>query len=301
MSATVLDIQSFLNEHKTIIERFLDKLLPSQQSQHNLFAAIRYSVLNNGKRLRPGLVYATGEVLGVSENTLHGAAAAVELIHCYSLIHDDLPAMDDDDLRRGKPTCHKAYNEATAILAGDALQTLAFQVLADTELNPVSPQQQVAMISALAKAIGPSGMILGQAEDMAAEHRLLTLTELTKLHNHKTGALFKACIELSLIASEHEHTPRYRESLLDYGHNLGLAFQIQDDILDVTSTDAELGKTVGADFEAGKSTFPSLLGLEGAQHHANAALQTAKQALEPLGTASNLLKDLANYLLNRVN
>lgn len=301
MGDSKTDIYTFIQEHKHIIESFLDKLLPTQRADHQLFEAMRYSVLNNGKRIRPILVYATGKVLNVPEEKLHGAAAAVELIHCYSLIHDDLPAMDNDDLRRGLPTCHKAFSESTAILAGDALQSLAFQVLADSELNPQPAQQQIAMISALTKAIGPVGMILGQAEDIAAEFKQLSLNELTKLHNHKTGALFKACIELALLASGKENTERYRECLLDYGHNIGLTFQIQDDILDVTSSALILGKTTGSDLAAGKSTFPDLLGLDGAQQHATAGFEAAKRALSPLGEPAQTLIDIADFILNRVS
>lgn len=293
-------LHAFLAKHKQIIETVLDKLLPREQTGHSLFAAMRYSALNNGKRLRPALVYATGQALQTPIELLHAAAASVELIHCYSLIHDDLPAMDDDDLRRGVPTCHKAYDEATAILAGDALQSLAFQVLSDPELNPVSPQQQIAMVAVLAKAIGAIGMILGQAEDMAAERTSLSLTQLCQLHNHKTGALFCACIELCYIASgKTDHM--LRENLLTYGKHLGLAFQIQDDILDVTSDNHTLGKPVGSDLEADKSTFPKLLGLSAAKEYAESTLQTAIDALKSLHDDSQLLKSLAYHVLSRVN
>jgi geranylgeranyl diphosphate synthase type II len=294
-------LQNFLHIHKDICESFLNKILPNFQVNHDLYKAIRYSVLNNGKRLRPTLVYAVGQALNTPADKLHAAAASVELIHCYSLIHDDLPAMDDDDLRRGVPTCHKVYSEATAILAGDALQAMAFEVLSDPELNPIEPQQKIAMIATLAKAIGPLGMILGQAEDMAAEHQLLSLNDLNKLHAHKTGALFSACIELSLIASGKETDYTLRESLLDYAKNIGLAFQIKDDILDVVSQTETLGKKVGADLEAGKATYPSLLGLEAAVQHAEAALEQACRALEPLGSSAEILKDLAKYLINRTS
>lgn len=291
----------FLQNHKQIIESLLTKLLPSQHQadNHQLYAAMHYSVLNNGKRLRPAMVYATGLALQTDISQLHAAAAAVELIHCYSLIHDDLPALDNDDLRRGAPTCHKAFGEATAILAGDALQSLAFEVLTDPELNPVSPSQQAMMVAVLAKAIGPAGMVLGQAQDMAAENKLLNLESLIKLHKHKTGSLFSACIEMALIASGQHNDPQTRESLLDYGQNIGLAFQIQDDILDITSSNETLGKPVGSDQESGKSTFPSLLGLDGAIQYAKETLGRAFSALQPLGKSAQILEDLANYISNR--
>lgn len=295
-----IDLQQFLQQHKLIIEDFLTKLLP-QQTNNSLYEAMRYSVLNNGKRLRPALVYATGQILGTSIDKLHAAAAALELIHCYSLIHDDLPAMDDDDLRRGLPTCHKAFNEATAILTGDALQTMAFEVLSDPELNPVTPQQQISMVMVLAKAAGASGMILGQADDMEAENRVLTLSELTLLHKRKTGALFNAALELSLIASNKANNSSIRDALLDFGNNIGLAFQIQDDILDEISDSVILGKPAGSDRSSGKSTFISLLGLESSQQHATKALQQAKDSLAPFGTSANTLIELSNYMVARDN
>lgn len=299
MEQTSSDLQAFLVTHKQLIEALLARLLPTQEAAHKLFAAMRYSVLNNGKRLRPAMVYAAGMALNTPIEKLHAAAASVELIHCYSLIHDDLPAMDDDDLRRGQPTCHKAFDEATAILAGDALQTMAFQILADAELNPVNPQQQVNMITALTRAAGAAGMILGQAEDMAAEGQLLSLDKLIKLHQHKTGALFTACMELCLIASGRDNDHTARESLLDYAKNIGLAFQIQDDILDVTGDDLILGKRTGSDQAANKSTFPELLGLEEAIQHANLNLSKATKAVEPLGDSAEMLKKLAYYILHR--
>lgn len=291
----------FIRQQKPLIEAFLAKLLPDISASNRLSAAMRYSVLNGGKRLRPILVYATGEMLGVPQQKLHAIAASVELIHCYSLIHDDLPAMDDDDLRRGIASCHRAFDEATAILAGDALQSLAFEVLADAQLNPVSATQQIAMVISLAKAIGAQGMVLGQAEDLAAENNLLDLQELTLLHKHKTGDLFSACIELSLLASDKFNDQELRQKLLSYSYHLGLAFQIQDDILDVTSNTATLGKTAGADQKLGKSTFTSLLGLEEAQQHAAHNLQLAMQAIIALGNEADVLKQFAMYLTGRAN
>jgi geranylgeranyl pyrophosphate synthase len=296
-----VDLQGFLSIHKQIIENFLARLMPSYEAKHNLVAALKYSVLNNGKRLRPALVYATGKVLNTPIEKLHAAAASVELVHCYSLVHDDLPAMDDDDLRRGLPTCHRAFDEATAILAGDALQSLAFQILADSELNQVTAQQQIAMVAALAKAIGAAGMVRGQAEDMAAEQKLLGLEELKLMHQRKTGALFGACIELALIASGQQDNQEIHKSLHAYGQNIGLAFQLQDDILDVVSTNEVLGKPVGSDQVADKSTFVKLLGVDGAVQLADTVRQQALSALDNLGAEAQLLRELADHLANRVN
>lgn len=290
---------AFTQQKKSIIEDFLDKVLPSITNGRRLSEAMRYSVLNQGKRIRPLLVYATGYTLGVPDIKLHAAAASVELIHCYSLIHDDLPAMDDDDLRRGIPSCHKAFDEATAILAGDALQSLAFEVLADSELNPVSATQQAAMVITLAKAVGAQGMVLGQVQDLEAENRLLELGELTTLHRHKTGALFSSCIELGLLACDKPINQEIRQQLLTYSDNLGLAFQIQDDILDVIGDHQIIGKPVGSDQKLNKSTFTSLLGLDIAKEHAKHHSQLALQALDGLGSNADILRELANYLLSR--
>ncbi len=284
-----------------ILDDLFAKLLPMPPSRHSLFAAMRYSVLNGGKRLRPTLVYCTGQVLGNDLARLHGAALSVELIHCYSLIHDDLPAMDDDDLRRGIASCHKAFDEATAILAGDALQSMAFQVLSDPELNPVSAERQIAMVRILAKAAGAAGMVLGQAEDMAGESRTLPLADLITLHKNKTGALFNACIELAILASEEQPTIATIDRLLTYGRHLGLAFQIQDDVLDVIGTDESLGKPAGSDQKLHKSTFTSLLGLEAAQQQATENFAKALEALRPIGQMAQPLVDLLDMIKQRSN
>lgn len=299
MSTNIFDFSLYLQQNQQQIDQLLSKILPHPVTQHKLFEAMRYSVLNGGKRLRPTLVYAIGDVLDIPRHRLDAAALSVELIHCYSLIHDDLPAMDDDDLRRGKPTCHKAFDEATAILAGDALQSLAFQVLSDPELNPALPQQQSAMINALAKASGAMGMVLGQAEDLAAEHRLLGLQELSLLHKHKTGALFNVCIELSLLSSPQEIAAQTCTQLLTYGTHLGLAFQIQDDILDVIGDQEIIGKPIGSDQKHAKSTFTSLLGIDTAKQKAAENLQLALGAIANLGSNTETLTELAKYLIYR--
>lgn len=299
MSTVKLDFSVCMQQYKKTIEGLLVKILPETAGNNSLLDAMRYSALNGGKRLRPALVYAVGEVLGVTQQKLHAAAISVELIHCYTLIHDDLPCMDDDDLRRGLPSCHRAFDEATAILAGDALQSLAFQVLSDPELNPVGAQKQIVMVNVLAQAIGAQGLVLGQAEDLAAEHRVLNLQELSTLHSHKTGALFNACIKLSTLAMQQELAPTTLKHLLTYGYHLGLAFQIQDDVLDVIGDAAIIGKPVGSDQALQKATFTSLLGVEAAQAHAQRNLHLALAALASFGDDADILRDLAGYLVNR--
>lgn len=299
LSIAKSDFAAFAQQQKPVIIDFLNKILPSSANGDRLSAAMRYSALNEGKRIRPLLVYATGQALNVEYTRLHAAAASVELIHCYSLIHDDLPAMDDDDLRRGVASCHKAFDEATAILAGDALQSLAFEVLGNAELNPVGAMQQAAMVVTLAKAVGARGMVLGQAQDLEAENRLLDLEELTTLHQNKTGALFSSCIELGLLASNQHTNQQLRQQLLAYSSNLGLAFQIQDDILDVIGDHKIIGKPVGSDQKLNKSTFTSLLGLEVAKQHAQHHFQLALDSIDELGDSASILRSLANYLVTR--
>ncbi|AZQ11300.1 (2E,6E)-farnesyl diphosphate synthase [Shewanella khirikhana] len=261
-----------------------------------LKAAMRHGALIGGKRIRPFLVYATGELLGVDKAKLDRLAAAIECIHAYSLIHDDLPAMDDDNLRRGKPTVHIAFDEATAILAGDALQTLAFEIIAEPG-SGLKPELQVAMIAALARASGYLGMCGGQAIDLASEGKSIDLNSLTELHNLKTGALIRAAVELALIAAEANE--RDRSALLSYAEAIGLAFQVQDDILDITSTTEELGKPQGSDLDANKSTYPKLLGLDGARQTADALVADALSALAKMPYNSQLLADFARYIVER--
>lgn len=299
LSTSKSDFLNFIKDCQGQITSICTKLLPEVNDSNRLSAAMRYSVLNNGKRLRPLIVYAIGAALQTPLSKLHAAATSVELIHCYSLIHDDLPAMDDDDLRRGVPSCHKAFDEATAILAGDALQALAFEVLCDPELNPVNAKQQVVMIQALTRACGASGMVLGQALDLAAQNNNVGLAELTALHKYKTGALINACIELSFLASDHIADHELRNQLLNFGNNLGLAFQIQDDILDVTSDTATLGKPVGSDLKLHKSTYPSILGLEEAQNRADYYLEQAISSIAELGEQADILRNLATHVKNR--
>jgi len=260
-------------------------------------SATFYSINNGGKRLRPFLVYTVGKLLGAKESDLDVAAAAIECIHSYSLVHDDLPAMDDDDLRRGKPTCHIAYDEAQAILAGDALQTLAFEFLSVHEFS-VPAKQQIKMINALAVASGLQGMVGGQALDIAATDKSITLIELERIHRLKTGALLKCAIQLGALCA-----PDVEESIIaaleKYGRNLGLAFQVQDDILDIEGDTAVLGKPQGSDLDNHKSTYPALLGLNGAKQKAHQLVADALLALDEIPHNTDVLAELAKYIIER--
>ncbi|PPC91656.1 MAG: (2E,6E)-farnesyl diphosphate synthase [Methylobacter sp.] len=263
-----------------------------------LHEAMRYSVLNGGKRMRPMLTYCTGNTLGLSPEILDGPACAVEFIHVYSLIHDDLPAMDDDDLRRGKPTCHVAFDEATAILAGDALQALAFETLAHDASMSADAEARLQMITILAKASGSQGMVGGQAIDLASVGQKITLPELENMHIHKTGALIRASVNLATLAKP-DIDPELAKKLDRYAKCIGLSFQVKDDILDEESDTATLGKTQGKDKSNDKPTYPALLGLSGAKAK---ALELHEQALESLavfGPEADLLRDLSLYIIQR--
>ena len=280
------------------LRRFIAPL-PFQNTP--LVEAMHYGALLGGKRLRPFLVYATGQMFGVSIATLDAPAAAVECIHAYSLMHDDLPAMDDDDLRRGQPTCHIKFGEASAILAGDALQTLAFSILSDAPMNEVSDRDRLAMLSELASASGAAGMCGGQALDLEAEGQQVNLEMLERIHRHKTGALIRAAVRLGALSAGEQG--RQALPLLDkYAESIGLAFQVQDDILDVVGDTATLGKRQGADQQLGKSTYPALLGLEQARTKASDLIAEARQSLEQLAAQSldtTALEALANYIILR--
>ncbi len=265
-----------------------------------LYAAMHYSTSNGGKRMRPLLAYAACEALGGAPAQATGAACALELIHAYSLVHDDLPAMDDDDLRRGKPTTHIAYDEACAILAGDGLQALAFEVLADAQLNPVDADCRLQMISALARAAGPAGMVGGQAIDLEAVGRQIGQSALETMHRHKTGALIEASVQLGALASGHSDAASL-VALRDYARAIGLAFQVQDDILDVESDTATLGKTQGKDQANDKPTYPALLGMDAAKAYAGELRDQAHQALTAFGQHADALRQLADYIVERRN
>jgi geranylgeranyl pyrophosphate synthase len=264
-----------------------------------LHEAMRYSTLAGGKRVRPVLVYATGEALGASLDTLDAAAAAVELIHVYSLVHDDLPAMDDDDLRRGRPTCHRAFDEATAILTGDALQARAFEVLAQAPAS-IAASARIEMMQVLAVAIGTRGMAGGQAIDLEAVEKVLTLAELERMHRQKTGALIQASVLLGAISAGNGDAARHA-ALGKYGIEIGLAFQIQDDILDVEGNTVTLGKRAGADAHRVKPTYPSVIGLDGARAEALAHRDRAIAALSAWPEEFASLVEFAGFLVARAS
>lgn len=286
-----------LAAYRARLEAALDARLPASDIYPaRLHQAMRYGS-EGGKRLRALLVYATGEALELSADTLDAAACAVELIHAYSLVHDDLPAMDDDSLRRGKPTVHAAYDEATGILVGDALLTLAFEVLAQP-ISGLTPTQQLAMVKSLADAAGSRGMVGGQAVDIESEGKRIPLPELESLHIHKTGALILSCLRLAACAATSLDDAK-RKALDHYGKTIGLAFQIQDDVLDVESSTQTLGKTQGKDEAQEKSTYVALLGLPGAKQRAGELFDQARAALEPFGGNAGLLRTLVDHIQAR--
>lgn len=277
-----------LSHYKSRVETALAAYLPAAETPPTrLHQAMRYSVLNGGKRLRPALVYATAATLGLGLEQLDAPACAVEFIHAYSLIHDDLPAMDNDDWRRGQPTCHKAFDEATAILAGDALQGLALQILSQPTPG-ISAEQALTMVRTLAQASGAQGMVGGQALDLAAVASTLDVTQLQTIHHLKTGALICACIELPLIAADKDQDAAVATPLRQFADCLGLAFQIQDDILDVAGTMQSLGKQPGGDSKNNKPTYPVLLGLTEAQQQLAELRQQAFALLDQLANTQAL-------------
>ena len=277
-------LQACVEQANETLRRFI---APQPFQNTPLVEAMHYGALLGGKRLRPFLVYATGEMFGVCRTTLDAPAAAVECIHAYSLMHDDLPAMDDDDLRRGLPTCHIKFGEANAILAGDALQTLAFSILSDAPMVDVPDRDRLAMVSELAQASGVAGMCGGQA--------------LERIHRHKTGALIRAAVRMGALSAG-ERGRAALPALDRYAENIGLAFQVQDDILDVVGDTATLGKRQGADQQLGKSTYPALLGLEQARKKAHDLIADARRSLDELAAQSldtSALEALANYIIQR--
>ncbi len=272
-------------------------LPPADEAPTRLHEAMRYAALGPGKRIRPVLVYATGDALAVPLSALDGCAVAVELIHAYSLVHDDLPAMDNDDLRRGRPTCHRAFDEATAILAGDALQALAFDVLACDPALAVAPERRVRMIQLLAVASGSRGMAGGQAIDLAAVGQRLDLAALERMHLAKTGALIRASVRLACLA--HAADSELEARLDRYARGVGLAFQVQDDILDVEGATEVIGKPQGSDQDRDKPTYPNLLGMAGAKDTARHLCEEALAAIAPLGPGADALRGIARYIVNR--
>jgi geranylgeranyl pyrophosphate synthase len=282
---------------RRVDQKLADVLKADHAVPERLLDSMRYSVLGGGKRVRPLLVYASGELVGAAEEALDAVAASVELIHAYSLVHDDLPAMDDDDLRRGRPTTHRQFDEATAILAGDALQALAFEVLASDRALAARPQAQIKILAWLARAAGPAGMVGGQALDMAAEGQRIDESGLERIHRGKTGALIRASI---MMPSELGNLSGDQRANLDlFARDIGLVFQIRDDLLEIEQDTATLGKNAGSDSGNDKSTYPSTLGVEGARRRAAETHERAVRALRTLGERSDALLWLSEFILNR--
>lgn len=290
-------LEDWMLKHQSQIEFVLEKRLQQglKPGSARLFEAMRYATLGGGKRLRALLVYATGQAMGAKQPAMDVAAAAAEMIHAYSLVHDDMPMMDDDDLRRGRPTCHKAYDEATALLVGDALQTQAFETLCDETLTD---KQQSRMIKTLSHASGAAGMAGGQAIDLESVGKKLDIDALQAMHKLKTGALIRASVLMGALSAE-----QYDETILEhldrYADCIGLAFQVQDDVLDVITDTETLGKTQGADIALNKPTYPALLGLEKAQQKAVALIEKALTHLDACPFNSEVLAELAQFVVKR--
>ncbi len=288
-----------LESWRTRMERALEARLPGANVvPARLHEAMRYSVLGGGKRIRPALVFATARTLGLDEEEVEAAACAIELVHVYSLVHDDLPAMDDDDLRRGRPTCHKAFDEATAVLVGDALQTLAFQVLARDPALPASAAIRLRLVDLLAEASGTFGMAGGQAIDLAVQGKRLDVTQVEEMHARKTGALIRVSIMMAAACAPALDT-RLHEALGQFADPIGLAFQIQDDLLDLLGDVSTLGKATGADSERGKPTHPAIIGIPASQERVRLLHAQALEALMPFGPRAEPLRALAGWLLAR--
>jgi len=290
LAAAMTNVAASVNEA-------LKRLLPqSAFAERKLFEAMRYGALDGGKRLRPFLVMSASGLFGVSEDCALRAAAAIECVHCYSLVHDDLPAMDNADLRRGKPTVHKQFDEATAILAGDALLTLAFEILADPRTHE-DPKVRCNLVTALAKASGVNGMVGGQMLDLIAETTELDIGAITRLQRMKTGELIACAAESGGILGK--ASPQHLGALRAYAHDLGLAFQIIDDLLDAEGTEAETGKSVGRDSKAGKATFVTILGTERARHQAELLSEQAVGHLSVFQGRAKNLEDVARFVVER--
>lgn len=281
---------------QVLAQALTDEMLPPM----DLHRAMRYAVLGGGKRLRPLLVYATGLAFAVPLEQLDAAAAAVEIIHAYSLVHDDLPSMDDDALRRGRPTCHVVFGEAMAVLAGDALQALAFDLLANDRAVAVEPEVRLDMLRTLAHACGSQGMAGGQAFDLAAVGATLSASELERMHVHKTGALIRASVRLGALAGGCKNSDEL-SALEHYGHCVGLAFQIRDDILDVEGASATLGKTAGKDAANAKPTYPAVLGIDESHRQLDVLTGAALAAIAKLDVRADSLRDLAHFVAEREN
>jgi geranylgeranyl diphosphate synthase type II len=296
-----IDIKTYLARKKELIDKTLDKLVPPAKAfPASVHEAMRYSLFAGGKRVRPILAVAAAEALGAKTADLLPIGGSLELIHTYSLIHDDLPAMDDDDFRRGRATCHKKFGEAAAILAGDGLLTMAFEILSDPRrLEAVPANRLIAIIKEISTASGVCGMVGGQVVDMESEGKEVDFPTLEYIHTHKTGALIRASVRVGALYAR--AGKRQFTALTHYGERVGLAFQIADDILDVTGRQEEIGKDVGSDIRKGKKTFPSFYGLEESRKRAAEVADKAVEALQGFGRAADPLRELAKYVVNRVN
>lgn len=292
-------LKQSLSAYKQRVEQFLqNRLNDLAVNDPQLHEAMHHGLLQGGKRMRPYLVYATGSLVGACESDLDAPAAAIECIHSYSLIHDDLPAMDDDDLRRGKPTVHKAFDEATAILAGDSLQSLAFEILSEHQYRQTDPQSVLNMVKLLSRHSGYSGMCGGQALDLSYTDKPVDVKSLEQMHRLKTGALINTAVVMASHCSD-KFSEQDRQYLADFAAAIGLAFQVQDDILDVTGDTQTLGKPKGSDIEANKSTYVSLLGLDAARAKAEQLYNDALEALDKLPYNTELLQAFAHFVVQR--
>jgi farnesyl diphosphate synthase len=293
--------ESLVEDYQQRVDAALDQWLPpADVNPVRLHQAMRYAVLAPGKRVRPILVYATAATLGLDLKEVDGAASAVEIIHAYSLIHDDLPAMDDDDLRRGRPTCHREFDEATAILAGDALQALAFYIISHDPDMTADATARLRMIENLSLFSGSRGMAGGQAIDLAAVGKTLNIAELETMHIHKTGALIRTCVQLAALSTD-GLDERHFAALDSYAKFIGLSFQVQDDILDITGDTATLGKTQGSDSAHNKPTYPSIIGLDASIEKTRELHQNALQALSIFGEEADILRYISAWFVERRN
>ena len=292
-------LQTYLKERVRLVDSSLDRFLPGVDTlPTRLHTAMRYSVFAGGKRIRPILMLAACEAVGGEMKKVLPAACAIEMVHSYSLIHDDLPAMDDDDFRRGNPTNHKVYGEATAILAGDGLLTEAFILLSNKNIwGDIPAEQSLEVINIIAKGSGSCGMVGGQVVDMEAEKSPVDLTTLEYIHTHKTGALILAAIEVGALLGG--ASAEQRRALRNYGEAAGLAFQVADDILDIVADPSQLGKDVGSDQQRGKASYPALLGLDGARQRANELRDVALSALDIFDDSARPLREIATYIVDR--
>jgi farnesyl diphosphate synthase len=294
-----MSLSRYQQQVREVVDEYLQQTIETlPEHAPRLKKAMVYALLMGGKRMRPFLVFACGEMLGLEQQELVTCAAAIEAIHAYSLVHDDLPAMDDDELRRGKPTCHIQFDEATAILAGDALQSFAFELLCTGTLSANNQAKRVDLLRILSRAAGYSGMCGGQAMDIAATNQNIDQNQLELLHSKKTGALIEACIDMPLVLADNVDTA-HQERLREYAKIIGLAFQVRDDILDVISDSDTLGKPQGSDQALAKSTYPALLGLARAETYLHSLHQQALQALRALPYNTQILESFTDFVIER--